>query len=227
MSRIRPPIWLIVTLLCASCTSNRWADRFDVDTGELSTIGANRYFILVPGYQLCLAGEEKGKHVELLITVLHDVHPVYGVKTRVVEERESVDGQVVEVSRNFFAISASGDVYYFGEEVDIYRDGKISSHGGSWIAGRDGARYGLMVPGSPQVGQKAYQEIAPDVAMDRFEVIATDRTERVPAGEFTDCLVTEETTPLEPDSREQKIYAPKVGLIVDGKLRLVRYGAAE
>jgi len=37
-----------------------------------------------------------------------------------VEEREEVDGELKEISRNFFAICREhGDVFYFGEEVDI------------------------------------------------------------------------------------------------------------
>src|SRR5437867_3842410 len=83
--------------------------------------------------------------------------PVAGVQTRVVEERETVNGQLVELSRNYFATSKStGDVYYFGEDVDTYRDGKLTGHGGSWRAGLDGAKFGLMMPAKPQVGQRFY-----------------------------------------------------------------------
>jgi hypothetical protein len=44
-----------------------------------------------------------------------------------------------------------------------------------------------------------------------------------PAGKFTNCLKTEESTPLE-RARENKFYAPGIGLIYDGGLKLVRYG---
>ena len=83
------------------------------------------------------------------------------------------------------------------------------------------------MPGEPKVGQKYYQEIAPKRAMDRAEVIGLDETVKVPAGEFSKCLKTRETTPLEPDEREHKYYAPGVGLLIDGNLKLVKYGKQE
>ena len=67
-----------------------------------------------------------------------------------VEERETKDGKLVEVSRNYFAISKrTNSVYYFGEDVDEYKDGKVARHGGSWLAGTGGARFGLLMPGQP------------------------------------------------------------------------------
>jgi hypothetical protein len=49
-------------------------------------------------------------------------------------------------------------------------------------------------------------------------------TIRTPAGEFRNCLKTEETTPLEPGVKEYKYYARGVGLVQDGALKLVKYG---
>jgi hypothetical protein len=71
---------------------------------------------------------------------------------------------------------------------------------------------------------KYHQEIAPGVALDRAEVVSLTETIRTPAGEFKNCLKTEETTPLEPGVREFKYYARGVGLVQDGALKLVRYG---
>ena len=118
------------------------------DTGRLSTRGRNTYFILEPGYRLTLEGTESGRRVELVVTVLNETHTVAGVATRVVEERERHDGQLAEVSRNYFAIDpVTTDVYYFGEDVDIYERGRIVNHEGAWLAGGRGARFGLMMPG--------------------------------------------------------------------------------
>jgi hypothetical protein len=160
-----------------------------------------------------------------VITVLDETEMVDGVTTRVVEERESVDGKLIEVSRNFFAISKrTGDVYYFGEDVDMYRDGKITSHEGAWRSGVGGARFGLMMPGDVRMGRRFHQEIAPKVAMDRARVVAVGATVVTPAGRFEDCIKMEETTPVEPDDKEYKLYAPGVGLIKDAGLELVSHG---
>src|SRR6185503_11220218 len=104
--------------------------------------------------------------------------------------------------------------------------GQIVSHEGAWRAGVAGARYGLMIPGLPLLRSRYYQEIAPRVAMDRAEIVALGGTLTTPAGRFTDVLTVEETSALERDAREAKRYAPGVGLIQDGALKLVRYGPA-
>jgi hypothetical protein len=195
-----------------------WCDTFSVDKADLSDVGKNRYFFLWPGYRLFL---QHGKE-ELVISVLDETKVVDGVKTRVVEERETKDGQLVEISRNYFAVSRmTGDVYYFGEDVDNYKDGKVSGHGGSWLAGVNGARFGLLMPGRPEVGDRYYQEVAPGVAMDRGEVVSLREDFQTPAKAFENCLRVRETSALEKGS-EDKLYAPDVGLIKDGKLLLVK-----
>jgi hypothetical protein len=202
-------------------------DSFHVDPGNLATVGENTYLILRPGYQLTLEGSEDGKPVRLVVTVLNQTQTIGGVDTRVVEERETQAGALVEVSRNFLAIEkTTKDVFYFGEDVDIYKGGKIVAHEGAWRHGSEDARFGLMMPGAVRIGLRYQQELAPEVAMDRAEIVSlTDRLQ-TPAGVFERCLKTEETTPLE-TGREYKVYAPGVGLVKDGPLVLVRITRAE
>jgi hypothetical protein len=201
-----------------------WSKTFDVKPGDLSSRGANKYFILQPGYQLRFQGNEDDKRVVLIITVLNETKIIDGFETRVVEERESKGGKLVEVSRNYFAIDKKvNNLYYFGEEVDIYKNGKVISHDGAWESGKEEAKFGLMLPGKIEAGNKYYQEIAPNVAMDRAEIISDAETLETPAGSFKNCIKTEETTPLEPGVKEYKIYAPGIGLVKDGELLLTKY----
>jgi hypothetical protein len=206
-----------------------WQSRFAADKSELSATGRNQFFILETGRQL----ELRGGGTRLLITVTRETELVDGVRCRVVEEREWEDGRLIEVSRNFFAIHPrTRDVYYFGEDVDMYHGGKIVSHDGAWRSGRNGARFGLMMPGAPRKGQAFYQEVAPKVAMDqevapkvamdRARLVATNFTVATPAGRFAKCLRFEETTPLEPKAREFKVYAPGIGLVQDADLKLTK-----
>ena len=209
----------------ADAPGKPWADRFDEKDSDLVSTGRNTYWVLEPGYTLELEGAEKGKKLRLVVSVLPETRQVAGVETRVVEERETLDGQVVEVSRNYFASSKrTGNIYYFGEDVDEYKNGKVAGHGGSWHAGEKGARFGLIMPAKPQPGDRYYQEVAPKVAMDRMEIVSVTEKMKTAAGAFDSVLKTEETTPLEPDTREYKYYAPGVGLIQDGAAKLVRYG---
>jgi hypothetical protein len=198
-----------------------WTWDFSADKADLASVGRNPYFILEPGYQLVLEGGE----TRLVVSVLRETQKVDGVETRVVEERESMNGRPIEISRNFFAISKrTNNVYYFGEEVDEYKYGKIVGHPGVWRSGENGAKFGLLVPGLPLVSSRYYQEVAPKTAMDRAQVIAVDEVVKTPAGEFKNVLRIEETTPLEPDVVDHKYYAPGIGLVQDGNLKLVKYG---
>ncbi len=200
-----------------------WQSDFKVDKADLASSGRNPFFVLEVGHQIVL---ENSKDKErLVITVLNETKTVDGVETRIVEENETKDGKQVEISRNYFAISKRDQaVYYFGEDVDMYKDGKIVSHEGAWLSGVKGAKFGLMMPGQPALKAKYYQEVAPKVAMDRAEVVSLTETVKTPAGEFKNCVKTEETTPLEPGVKEYKVYVRDIGLVQDGDLKLVKRG---
>ncbi len=194
----------------------------------------NPYWSLRPGYQQVLLGEEDGAEIEVHITVLRQRETIsfesangtpVTVRARVVEEREWEDGELIEVSRNWVARCVqTGDVYYFGEDVDDYEDGEIGGHEGAWRAGEDGALPGILMPGTFLLGAKYYQEIAPDVALDRARHVDMGLDLEVPAGSFTDCVVVKETNALDPDSEGFKVYCPGVGLIMDETLMLMEYG---
>jgi len=211
----------LFTSLSASVQQEGWTTTFEVDKADLTSTGRNPFFVLEPGYQLTLEdGNEK-----LVITVLADTKMVDGVETRIVEERETDKGELVEVSRNYFAISKrTNSVFYFGEDVDMYKNGKVTSHEGAWLSGEKGAKFGLMMPGQPLVKGRYYEEIAPGVAMDRAEVVSLSIAMKTPAGAFTNCLRTQESSPLEPLLKESKYYARSIGLIQDGSVKLTKYG---
>lgn len=204
--------------------TDSFTSSFDVQNNDLVSTGQNPFFVLEPGYQLFLAGGDE----QLTITVLPNTKVVDGVETRVVEERETNKGQLVEVSRNYFAISKrTNSVFYFGEDVDIYSKGKLSSHEGAWVSGLNGAKFGMAMPGDQLLKGRYYQERAPRVAMDRAEIVSIDERLTTPAGVFDSVLKVLETTPLELLSREYKYYARGIGLVQDGSAKLVRYGKAE
>ena len=219
-----------VTVVKAQCYDVEFTSDFPLETCKFKPTGENPYFILKEGYQLYLEGEEDGEAIAALITVLPDKETINlpgmkPIKTRVVEEREWADGELVEVSRNFFAICKNtGDVYYFGEDVDDYEDGEIVGHEGAWRAGVDGAMPGIIMPGSFLLGARYYQEMAPGVAEDlgMNEEMGLDVS--TDAGDFEDCVLVLESSGLDCEDESEKIYAPGVGLVVDDELELVDYG---
>ena len=189
-----------------------WTWDFSDEKPHLVPTGRNPYFILEPGYVLVL---EHGRE-RMTITVKDETKMVDGVLCRVVEEKETKGDKVVELSNNYFAISKrTNSVYYFGEDK-----------GGAWLSGEKEAKFGRMMPGLPLVGAKHYQEIAPKVALDRAEILSVSETVKTPAGVFKNCLKVQETTPLEPKNKAYKYYAPGIGLVQEGKLKLVKHGKA-
>jgi len=203
--------------------SKKWTKFFDLKNRKFATKGRNRFFILQPGYQLMLESRTE----KVVITVLKETKKIGEVETRIVEEREEENGELKEVSRNFFAIcKKSGDVFYFGEEVDDYEDGKIVRHSGAWRADEENSQAGILMPGTILLGARHYQEIAPN-AQDRAEIISDDVTMKTPAGTFKNCIRVEETSGLDPEEKCYKTYAPGVGLIQDEDLVLTQYTKAK
>ncbi len=218
---------LILIVACGSNTEpNTFTETIDVavcdpSAGPFTIEIDNPYFPLAAGSQLVLEGDDGGTAVRLEVTVLDQTETVAGVTTRVLEERETHDGALVEISRNFFAQAPDGTVCYFGEDVDIYEGGTIVGHEGAWRAGVNGALPGILMPASPAVGQAFRQEVAPGVAEDRAVITAVGETVTVPAGTFTSTVRFRETTPLEPGAESIKVFASGIGLIQDDVVQLI------
>jgi hypothetical protein len=192
----------------------------DPGGGPHSLIIDNRYLPMPVGRKLVLEGHEGKAGVHLEVTVLDQTETVAGVETRVLEERESKDGQLVEVSRNFFVQAPDGSVCYYGEDVDIFKDGALVGHEGAWRAGLGGNKPGIMMPAHPAPGMSYPNEVAPGVAEDRAVITAVGDKIDVPAGHFEGAIRITETSPLD-SGKSLKVYVPDVGLVVDDELLLV------
>jgi hypothetical protein len=178
----------------------------------------NPYYPLGPvGRQWILTGEEEGEPIRLEITVLDRTRLIEGVTTRVIEERESIGGELFEVSWNYFAQAPGGTICYFGEDVDIYEESGIS-HAGAWCAGTGANEPGIFMPVDPLPGMKFPIEIAPGVAEDEGKIVGIGPVV-VPFDRFTDAIRIREFNPLD-GGKDYKIYAPGTGVIVDGPLAL-------
>ena len=148
--------------------------------------------------------------------VLRGTFTVAGVRSAVVGVREYEDGELVESTRDYYAQRRDGSVFYMGEHVNDYEDGRLTGHGGQWFAGRRGAQAGLFMPVDPQVGQVFEQERAPGVAEDRSTVVDLNRRVTTPAGRFSGCIKTRDEAPLD-RLVEFKFYCPGVGLVREVK----------
>ena len=136
-----------------------------------------------------------------------------GIEARVVSDIVRDRGKPTEVTRDWYAQDSHGNVWYFGEHTIEYRHGRPVDNG-SWEAGVDGALPGLALPAKPKVGMTYREEYSKGEAEDQSRVIRLDAQAEVPAGHYTDVLMTEDFSPIEPKVSELKFYAKGSGQAV-------------
>ena len=146
-----------------------------------------------------------------VVKATNQTKKVDGVETLVVSDVASENGKPVEVTSDYYAQDNAGNIWYFGENTAEYSNGKVKSREGSFEAGVDGAQAGVALPANPKPGMKYRQEDYAGQAEDRGEVISTDAQAEPPFGHFTNALMTEDTSPLEPKVLEFKFYARGIG----------------
>ena len=167
----------------------------------------NEYFPLKPGTTFLYEGGTE--HSEMSVT--SDTKMVMGVECVVVDHREWEGEKLIERTYDWFAQDNKGTVWYFGEDTKEYENGKVVSTKGSWEAGVDGAKAGIIMPADPKVGHSYHQEYYPGEAMDMARVLGLEASVTVPYGSFDEVLETKEWTPLQPGFSEKKYYVRGVG----------------
>jgi hypothetical protein len=204
-----------VVVLMAGCTSNsssssqkeQKAYTPHINPSEFTTKVDNEYFPMKPGTTFLYEG--KGERDEMSVT--SETKKVMGVECVVVDDRAWEGGKLIEKTYDWFAQDNKGTVWYFGEDTKEYENGKVVSTKGSWEAGVDGAKPGIIMPADPKVGQSYHQEYYPGEAMDMARVISLNTSVKVPYGSFDHALDTKEWTPLQPVFFEKKYYVRGVG----------------
>jgi outer membrane autotransporter protein len=183
----------------------------------------NRFLPLVPGTALVLEGQASrgagGAPHRVMFIVTDLTKVINGVRTVVVWDRDVNNGQLVESELAFFAQDNVGRVWNLGEYPEEFDQGQFLGAPNTWIAGQAGARAGVHMLAKPRVGRQRYlQGFAPDIEfLDTARVLHTGRRVRVPFDLYSDVVVTDETSPLEPDSGHQrKFHAPGVGIVKIG-----------
>lgn len=218
MRAIFAGVMLLGVGLLAAQTGVKWQSSFPVDRKMMGVAGSNPSFPLTPGQQWSY---RHGKDTET-VTVLDKTRMIDGIESRAVEDRELVGGQLEELTIDYYAIDrGTNDVYYMGEEVDEYKNGKVSGHDGAWLSGVNGATFGMMLPGSPKVGQRFYQEQGPG-AKDRIEIKSTSEKVVTPAGTFDHSILVEESSELE-KGVSHKWYVSGIGPVKDDAMELVSH----
>ncbi|HXK17662.1 MAG TPA: hypothetical protein VNG33_07660 [Polyangiaceae bacterium] len=156
-----------------------------------------------------------------------DTKLIDGVETLIVHDfLTSPEGVLLEDTYDYFAQDKDGAVWYFGEDTKEY-SGKVVSTEGSWLAGEDCAKPGVVMPATPKVGDSYRQEYLPGEAEDMGEVVDLNASVTVPYGSFDGCLETKEYTALAPGDVENKYYCPGPGLVSSHDVGTIDAGKTE
>ncbi len=159
--------------------------------------------------------EEDGETEVIVISVLSDTRTILGVECTIVRDTVTVDGELLEDTFDWYAQDKDGNVWYFGEISINYVDGELNNLDGSWEAGVGGATPGIVMFADPVVGTTYRQEFFFGDAEDVATIISTTEEVTIGLGSFSDCVQTEDFTPLDPSVSEYKYYAPGVGLVLE------------
>jgi hypothetical protein len=176
----------------------------------------NPFLPLVSLKQDILEGKEGGKTIRIERTAKPEIHKTFRigkqtVEALAVEDREFENGEISEVAMDYFVQADNGTVLYLGENVDEYKNGKVASHEGSWMFGKDTKTPGVMMPGQPKVGDKFKSEDVSKDINEVDEVLSLTETVTTPAGTYTNCLKIKEK--LADGVIEHKYFASGIGCV--------------
>jgi hypothetical protein len=176
----------------------------------------NPYLPLAYLKQDIFEGTEGGKKTRVERTAMPGKHKTFTingqtVEAAVYEDRAFVNGELEEVATDYFAQDDDGTVYYLGEDVDEYENGKVINHDGAWLLGKDTQVPGVLLPAHPKVGDKFKSEEVSKEINESDEVVSVSETVTVPAGTFTNCVKVKES--LADGTTEYKYYASGVGVV--------------
>src|SRR5829696_2233933 len=192
------------------------AEPVNLNSADFTADITHPYWPMKPGTQWTYRDvDEKGEVQEVVVVATTETKELAnGVTARVVRDTVRSDGELVEDTFDWYAQDSAGNVWYMGEDTAEFENGKIASREGSFEAGVGGALPGILLPAEPQVGQKYRQEYLKGEAEDSGEVLGINQLVEVPAGRYINALLTRDTTNLEPDVVEYKLYAPDIGPVL-------------
>jgi hypothetical protein len=228
----------LVALFIVTVVVVAWADGAHATSCELPTFGPgtsyepviepstftanidNPWFPLPVGTTWIYTGTKDGQAAVDVGVATPRTRVIDGVETRTVEDRLLLDGRLEERTSDYYAQDACGSVWYFGEDTAaLNRRGRVVDTSGSFHAGVDGARPGLFMQANPEVGRRFRQEWYRGQAEDQFRALDLATRVTVPYDSYTDALLAEERTALEPGVLDHKYYAAGVGEVVERSVR--------
>ncbi len=203
----------------------------ELDPAEFTTTIDNPYWPMNPGSKWVYNEADPEGDKKVVVTVTDQTKQIAnGIEAVVVHDEVSQNGEPIEITDDWYAQDADGNIWYLGEETAEYENGKVVSREGSFEAGVDGAEAGVVMPGAPQPGLEYRQEYRAGEAEDFARVLGFALQVEVPFGRYDNVLQTEDVNPLgDPQQVENKFYAEGVGPLLtldltgEGREELVSY----
>jgi hypothetical protein len=186
------------------------------DFGADSATVTNQWMPWITGTRTMHKGSFKGIPQVVQALVSDQTKVIDGVTSRMVDDKDIDNGQMVEETSDYYAQDRQGNVWYMGEMTTHYVEGQLTDHADTWFAGQKGALPGIIMYADPhtQLGKPAYQqEYAPNYAEDMGQVKAFNQSVCVPLKCFGNALQIEEHSRLDPGILEEKYYVAGLGLI--------------
>jgi hypothetical protein len=192
------------------------AEPVNLDPKTFTTKIDNPYWPMNPGTRWTFREiDEKGTQLRIVVTVSDGTKKIAnGVTARVVRDTATEDGEIIEDTIDWYAQDKEGAIWYLGENTAEFESGKLMSKEGSFEAGVDGAKPGIIMPAHPQDGMLYRQEYYKGEAEDNGEVLSTDEMVQSSFGQFDNALLTKDTITIEPNVLEYKLYAKGVGPVL-------------
>jgi hypothetical protein len=187
-----------------------------LDPADFTTDIDNPYWPMTSGSRwVYRETDSEGSEQRVVVTVTNRTKKIAnGVEARVVHDRVTEDGQLVEDTDDWYAQDSQGNIWYLGEDTTEFENGRPTTKKGSFEAGVDGAQAGVILPAEPKAGMTYRQEYYKGEAEDRGEIVSVDEQVEVPFGHFKGALMTKDENPLEPKVLEFKFYARGVGPVL-------------
>src|SRR5215208_1576064 len=189
-----------------------------INPSDFTTKIDNKYFPLKPGTAFVYQGNRGGNQQRDVMSVTHSTKQIMGVKCVVVDDRVWAHAKLSEKTFDYYAQDKKGNVWYFGENSKEYKNGKVSTQG-SWEAGKNGAKPGIIMQAHPKVGQSYRQEYYKGSAEDMGKALDLNGSVKVPYSSFDHVLVTKEWSPLDHGVAEHEYYAAGVGDIKEASVK--------
>ncbi len=185
-----------------------------INPADFTTKITNRYFTLPVGKKMTYRAETEDGVERIELEMEAATKMILGVETLVYRDRVYLGQELVEDTKDYLAQDKEGNVWYFGEDVNNYENGKLKDHAGSWVAGVNGAKPGIWIKALHDVGDSYKQEYYAGEAEDMRNVVAVNQTVSIASATYNGCVKMYDWTPLDPKSREHKYYCPEVGALV-------------